>query len=222
VRSAKGVRFFKFVRILRVCGIVFVRAARVYWKRNVASKVSPDGGAGGDGAGGAGAGGGAGDAAARAANPLAKVPTLCVAINGGPRAKIEILQAVRRKWDIFVVRGTGGVADLIAIHWEIAKRKLEIEARGGGGGGKDTVKAAGDEDRLASAAGEDKAGEAPLVGDDDELDDDENELPEHILPPFDPVIDEIINYGKITILSLKASATGPFPRASERFVLFRP
>lgn len=41
-------------------------------------------------------------------------PVLTVLVNGGPVAKSEVLESVRRGWPVLVIRGSGGLADQIA------------------------------------------------------------------------------------------------------------
>jgi len=45
-------------------------------------------------------------------------PVVTVLINGGPRAREEVLQSVRHGWPIIVVQGSGRLADDIATLWQ--------------------------------------------------------------------------------------------------------
>jgi len=42
------------------------------------------------------------------------IPTVCVLVGGGEVARAEILRVVRRRWPLFVVAGSGGLADELA------------------------------------------------------------------------------------------------------------
>ncbi len=44
----------------------------------------------------------------------AAIPTVCVLVGGGEVARAEILRVVRRRWPLFVVTGSGGLADELA------------------------------------------------------------------------------------------------------------
>eukprot|EP00937_MAST-01D_sp_MAST-1D-sp2_P000248 g248.t1 len=131
------------------------------------------------GGGGGGGGGGAKVApnADRKAGGSCVVPKVCLVINGGKRAKVDVLCAVRKKWDIIVVKGTGGLADWIALNWAMKKRLLEAR-------------------RAASEL------DGSLQQNDGAIDD--VVLPDSIRPRFDPVVDEIVTYGRMTILDIAA------------------
>ena len=110
-----------------------------------------------------------------AANP---VPKVCLVVNGGKRAKVDVLNAVRNNWDLIVVKGTGGLADWIALNWAVQKRLHEAQEG-----------AANSRSALA-----DGSKEPPIT--------EEDILPERIRPGYDPVVHEIVTYGRMTILDI--------------------
>jgi hypothetical protein len=113
-----------------------------------------------------------------APRPIKNVPKICLLINGGERAKIDVLQAVRHSWDIIVVKGTGGLADWIALNAEILRRQQM---------GPTDLSAIGGKRKKTDSSADDELGG----------------IPKKLLPPFDPVVDEIVSYGKMTVLSLQ-------------------
>ena len=67
--------------------------------------------------------------AANALNAECDASKVCLVINGGSRAKLDVLNAVRGGWDVVVVKGTGGLADWIAINWQVARVKVAQATR---------------------------------------------------------------------------------------------
>merc|ERR1711871_1622837 len=67
--------------------------------------------------------------AAKALNAECDASKVCLVINGGSRAKLDVLNAVRGGWDVVVVKGTGGLADWIAINWQVARVKVAQATR---------------------------------------------------------------------------------------------
>ena len=109
--------------------------------------------------------------------PANLVPKVCLVVNGGKRAKVDVLNAVRNNWDLIVVKGTGGLADWIALNWAVQKRLHEVQKGSSG--------------EVAPADG---SKEAPIT--------EEDILPERIRPAYDPVVHEIVTYGRMTILDI--------------------
>ena len=146
------------------------------------------------------------------------VAKVCLVINGGARAKVDVLNAVRCGWDVIVLRGTGGLADWISINWEVNRIKLAQEMRakadgtdeasgldaagagGGRGSGGDAAKHANGSPSARAQAGSDGNDWGSQGGGDDENDD----MAAAFAPRYDPVIDEVVSYGKLTILDMSA------------------
>jgi hypothetical protein len=124
------------------------------------------------------------------AKPAAAVPRVCLIVNGGERAKVDALNATRHHWDLVVLKGTGGLADTIAVHHEVMRRQHQIRAEKLGGFHK--FEAQGREGVYSEYT------ELLMK----EIEEDER-LPQKIAPKFDPVIDEIVSYAKMTILDIE-------------------
>jgi hypothetical protein len=100
------------------------------------------------------------------------VPMIIVLVGGGEGAKIDVLQAVRRNWNIIIFGGTGGLADEIERVWDVKRSEVR----------EDSTKRRSKKD-------------------DDENDSDEDAGKEEE-DKYDAAIDEIVNFGQLNFLHI--------------------